>query len=237
MGKRSSLESELAQNWNDAREVDSQTEDEILEVYESITANDGDAYLSDLPKFFEALSIPLCFTNDIATCITFFYDLSILDLELKSSGDLNAMQMTALRFVRAFTITKTFGTLERGDIIDILDVDKLIKQLNILMKFRNHYRHILNSWKQLINASNKDVKEENEILKFKLGVPELRDIRDSLITEQAKGPQLGDPLLIDMLSIGLEDDSICFYIDRKVESIYITIKRFAQILGFLGELS
>lgn len=237
MGKRSSLESELAQNWNHAREVDSQTEDEILEVYEGITANDGDAYLSDLPKFFEALSIPLCFTNDIATCITFFYESSILDLELKSSGDLNAMQMTALCFVRAFTITKTFGTLERGDIIDILDVDKLIKQLSILMKFRNHYRHIFNSWMQLVNASNKDVKGENDILKFKLGVPELRDIRDSLITEQAKGPQLGDPLLIDMLSIGLEDDSICFYIDRKVEGIYITIKRFAQILGFLGELS
>ncbi|CAH6720959.1 hypothetical protein CLIB1444_05S00474 [[Candida] jaroonii] len=201
-------------------EVPDKYEDEVLEAYAIITEESGDFYLKQMKKFFNQLSIPKCFTSDIVECVDSFYALQgSLYASTSQKRDI------ILQMVLAFTIT---GSITNDDdIIDIIDVDKLIKYSNRLLKYRDNFNVIKETWKLFVSDDN--------FISAKLSLPELQKIKQSLNLDPSS---LNDGLLIDMLSSCKTDEEGTmhnFDLGKSSNGLYINIKDFACILGNLGE--
>jgi hypothetical protein len=204
--------------------VSPQVEDEILAVYSEIT--DGhDLLVRDLPKFFNILDIPKWFIADFLQCIDYFYSTMLPTRSIKVCRRQDYM---TLNMVNYFTISSSqVSTID--DIIDIVDIDKLIEQTNKLIQFRNNYSFIISNWKLFINHLNVDAVES-----YKLTLPDLKKIKTKLNLEHGN---LSDSLLIDMLSCSFTDSKgYILNFNHDISGPCVTLKSFAYILGELGEL-
>ena len=204
---------------------------EIVQLYKSL--NDADLFFSDLPNFFNRLGIEAVFIKDIINCVEYFYS----QIYSKDDVDLNvaenAKQYITLKAVKSFTITQSIDSLD--DIIDVIDVQKLIKNSGKLIKFRDNFELILDSWSLFVRAGNQSNKNmgKDEILNYRLTLPHLQKIKQELGLEES----LSDSSLIDMLgSCATSGDDIVNYDwDKLKEGKYVSIRDFAEIMGQLGE--
>ncbi|CAK7901683.1 DNA repair protein Rad33p [[Candida] anglica] len=206
--------------------VTADIEDEILETYSESLEND-DFFLHELPNFFSKLDIPNCFIKDINLCIDYYYDyIHGKDVEYNPN---HAKQSTTLQFIKSYTITPVANDIEA--IIDVVDIDKLVKNCCKLIKFRNNYNLIYDSWSLFVGRI---IDKKTDITSHKLTLPHLQKIKKDLGLDN----DLSDSLLIDMLgSCATVDGEIVNYDWEKVKSgKYVTIKDFAEIMGQLGEL-
>lgn len=204
--------------------VSPQIEDEILTVYSEIT-DGNDLFVRDLPKFFTILNIPKWFIDDILQCIDYFYSTMLPTRLIKISRRQDYMTLNMINY---FTISSSqVSTID--DIIDIVDIDKLIKQTNKLIQFKNNYSFILSNWKLFINHLNVDTIES-----YKLTLPDLKKIKTNLNLDHNN---LNDSLLIDMLSCSFTDSKgYIINFNHDISGPCVTLKSFAYILGELGEL-
>jgi hypothetical protein len=196
-------------------------EDEIIQCYSQLTSDD--LYLRQLPEFFQQLAIHHCFVYDIEQCIEYYYTV-LAPLHQVSMA--NRKHYTTLNMISSFTISPAITKLD--DIIDIVDIDKLIIHTNRLIKFRNNYNHIYESWCLFTSQINVELP-----LKYSLTLPDLNHIKQSLNLDTA----ISSSILIDMLSCSVTDSTgnvITFDFNSAVPSV--SIKNFAMILGNLGEL-
>ncbi|ODV79297.1 uncharacterized protein CANTADRAFT_22047 [Suhomyces tanzawaensis NRRL Y-17324] len=207
-------------------------EDEILEVYAQLTAESPDLFLHQLPEFFTFLKVPHCFIYDILQCTEYYYEFMQRDKLVVDAR--NVKQQTTINLLQAYTITGS-----DSDLIDIVDIDKLIRHGNKLVKFRNNYHHIYESWKLFVQAAS-DSTSKSAIVHYKLSLPDLKRIKAVLNLDESEGrTSFSDSLLIDMLSCCSTDSDgniINFDFDKPKEGSYLSIKDFAEILGNLGEL-
>ena len=209
-------------------------EDEIVEEYAQQLGDDSDLYLLKLPDILDNLDIPECFTNDIKSAVDYYYQ--FMHNRNYTIDNTNVKQRITLDMILAFTITTSTRTA--SDISDIIDIDKLIQNLNMLIKFRNNHQHIISTWKLIIQESNSSNSATN-IEKFQLTLPELKNVKSSLNLDndpQTKVP-LNDGFLIDMLGCCQYDEKerLINYSFNK-QGAAIEVKDFAVILGKLGEL-
>lgn len=222
--------------------VDPDIEDEILGVYSIATKESDDLYLNQLPKLLSNLKIPICFTNDITQCIDYYYEyMHSQSGDIKVNG-LNYKRDISLQLVQAYSINTSQIDSATINIIDIIDIDKLIKNFNKLIKFRNAYKHIYQSWKLFVDgATSINNGDESVVISYQLTLPDLKKIKSVLRLDEethSRSP-LGDSFLIDMLSYSStthSGDPINYDFNKAKKGSYITIKDFAEILGNLGEL-
>ncbi|KAK6465791.1 Rad33-domain-containing protein [Scheffersomyces coipomensis] len=224
-------------------EVSAQAEEEILEAYSIILGEEEqDFYLHQLIELYDYLKIPSCFTADFKRCIDYYYEFIRPNTELEFDAT-NVKHYTTLNFIHAFTITGKINKLNM--IIDIIDIDKLIRNSNRLLKFRDNFNHIYQSWEMFVTAStiSGSSSEINEqfILNYKLGMKELKKIKTDLQldTDRKTAAVLGDSFLIDMLSLPTTNERgeiLNFDFNKPKIGLCVTIKDFAEILGNLGEL-
>ncbi|KAK6459651.1 Rad33-domain-containing protein [Scheffersomyces xylosifermentans] len=223
--------------------VSPQIEDEILEVYTEL-AGDEDLYLSQLPELFGILKIPECFTQDIKDCIEYYYDFIRPNADVKFDAT-NVKQYTTLNLINSYSLTSNITKIH--EVIDIVDIDKLIRNLNRLIKFRNNYKHIFQSWELFVAAATTEEagisidKSESFVLNYKLSLPDLKHIKNALnLDHESQGKHsLGDSFLIDMLSCcttNSRGDILNFDFNKPKTGLCVSIKDFAEILGNLGEL-
>ncbi|RCK64539.1 hypothetical protein Cantr_00315 [Candida viswanathii] len=212
-------------------------EDEILEVYsEMVDEDEQDLYLKQLQQIFRVLRIPECFTRDIEQCVDYYYDF-IKDRDIKIDA-LNKRQSNTISMIHAYTITTT-SIKESSNIIDIIDIDKLLRNLNRLIKFRNHYKHILASWKLFVTSANNG-SSTSSLETYTLTFPDLKQIKTNLNLDadpSTKTP-LSDTFLIDMLGCCATDSHgnlLNFGFDKNGAGVMI--KDFAEVLGQIGELN
>lgn len=215
-------------------------EDEILGCFSDIVGDSPDFHLYDLPRFLDRLNIPSCFTKDLIDCVEYYYDFIHPEPDLRFDPS-NVKQYTTINFIRAYAISSSAKSLR--EIIDIVDIDKLIANTDRLIKYRNEYNHILASWKLFVSQALPEDKagpsvDEDYAIGFRLGLPELKTIKSNLNLNVEKSG-LSDSILIDMLSAtGPGADGIAhnFDFEKPKHGIYVTIKDFAHILGQIGEL-
>lgn len=218
--------SEISQKFD---QIDQDHENELLEAYSILTESEPDFYLQLLPKLFRNLKIPKCFTSDITRCVEYFYELQGAVMSSDSSKRDIVLQM-----ITAFTITSQIESDD--DIMDIVDIDKLIRHTNKLLKFRDNFNHIKQSWELFVDASSGDTPADP--LSFKLTLPALQGVKSYLNLDSNPNQQLSDGFLIEMLSCCSTDDLGTlnnFDLDRQQEGLFVGIKDFAYILGALGE--
>ncbi|CAX43118.1 conserved hypothetical protein [Candida dubliniensis CD36] len=215
-------------------QVDDEIEDEIFETYSELLGDDvdhQDVILSQLPQILSNLRIPKCFTKDIEQCVDYYYDfIKDKDVHLDS---LNTRQQNTLAMINSYTVTS--GIKQLDEIIDIIDVEKLLYNLNRLVKFRNNYSHISKSWQLFVNSATGS--SASEI--FKLTLPDLKKIKTNLNLDSdpsTKAP-LSDTFLIDMLGCCSHDSKgNLLNFDFEKKGACVTVKDFAEILGQIGEL-
>lgn len=223
MSKRSRLRSGRLEKF---KSVSSQTEDEILDAYGELTVENPDFYLHQVPELFHLLKIPECFTEDIIQAISFYYDFMQRGFELNES---NHKQHITLQLLRHLTITNANDI--PNNIMDIVDIDKLIRFTNRLIKFRDNYKHIYSSWRLFVDAEELKLSIE----KYRLTLPGLQNIKTSLGLDEQ---ELGDSFLIDMLGCCSTDsngDIMNYDFEKLKQGSSVSIKDFAEILGNLGE--
>lgn len=221
-------------------------EDEILETYSQFTLNyeeeeeeeeePKDLTLNQLIEFFDKLMIPKCFIEDIINCID-YYNLIIKPSSSLKLDPLNPKQSMTISLIQAYTITNNVNN-DLNDIIDIIDIDKLLRNVNRLIKFRNNYNHIQQSWKLFVMSccSTTNIENDRHIENYKLTLPDLKTIKTNLNLDN---PQTNESFLIDMLSCCTHDSNghiLNFDYTKNKHGTHISIKDFAEILGNLGEL-
>ncbi|WLF79791.1 hypothetical protein PVL30_003557 [Lodderomyces elongisporus] len=221
--------------------VDPELEDEILEVYTNYMDSqmdlkevEQDLALRDLPQMFSMLNIPSCFTKDIEAAIDYYYDI----MKSKKSSMIdrtNRKQNITMYMIEAYTITPSSVKVV-DDVLDIVDIDKLINNLNRLLKFRNNYSHIRASW-ALFFADGADYYNANHE-NYKLDLPGLKAVKTKLGLDNdlSNGGMISDSFLIDMLGCSQHDSKdrlLNFDFDQR--GACVTIKDFAEILGRIGE--
>jgi hypothetical protein len=211
-------------------------EDEILDVYAELTIETQDLYLHQLPQLFDLLKIPKTFVNDILRSIDYYYEFMkpVHDLQFDIA---NIKQYTTINLVKAYTVTVTLNNI--NNIIDIIDIDKLLKNVNRLVKYRNNYQHIYESWKLFVTAATEQTLEESAVLDFRLSLPDLKKIKLVLNLDHDAKSSFSDSLLIDMLSCSSTDSLghlLNFDFTKPKVGTCVTFKDFADILGNLGEL-
>lgn len=189
--------------------IPAEIEDEVLDAYGAVLENhpdEADLLLRDLPEVFEELRIPPCFTRAVCELINRYYALvgSKAALNLRDNHHLMVVFM-----IQYLTITDESNCQTINDCLDIVDVDKLVSRVGKLVKFRDHYRHILQTWK-LFGCEESDV----------LTLPDLQRIKDQL------NVAISDAQLIDMIGSGKQFN---------FEGTSVGITTFAEILGKLGE--
>lgn len=214
---------------NAFEEVDPNIEDEILEAYGRATERSPDLYLFGLPGIFHELEIPECFTSDIIHCVNYYYDfLQNVDLE-----ESNSLDLVVVRLFEAFTISD----ISNKSIIDIVDVDKLVRRLMILVKFRNFYDVILENWKLVVFAANgSDDLTFQGIINYKLTLKDMKKIKDKVNTDSDNGKNVAsDSVLIDMISCS-SIPTLDFDIRKIKDGSFVSVKDFAGVLGRIGEL-
>ncbi|KAI3406190.2 hypothetical protein KGF56_001032 [Candida oxycetoniae] len=231
--------------------LDPEIEDEILEAYfkcvggggDDEEAKDQDLHLDELPSLFDALKIPQCFTNDIKQAIDYYYRaISQKNITIDRT---NSRQNITMDMINSFTITSTSTeVITSNDILDIVDIDKLIKYTNRLVKFRNHFSHIKANWKLFLDSSNSSSSSSSSsssnVESFRLYLPELKAVKTSLGLDNDLhhgGAILSDSFMIDMLGCCQYDSNerLLNY-DFNKGGACVTIKDFAEILGRIGEL-
>ncbi|CUM56697.1 uncharacterized protein AC631_04147 [Debaryomyces fabryi] len=222
--------------------LDPEIEDEILEAYSSITLESQDFFLHQLPEFLHQLQIPACFTDDITQCVNYYYEHMHNDNGDFKLNESNYKHAITFQMILAYTITGSANEKHEVTIIDIVDIDKLIRNVNKLVKFRNAYTHIYGSWKLFVDAATTSTdSSESTVTNHQLTLPDLKKIKSVLNLDEAGNGNvsLGDSFLIDMLSCctTTENGDILNYdYNKPKKGSYITIKDFAEILGNLGEL-
>lgn len=202
-------------------------EDEILEAYAEHT-DGGDFHLRTLPDFFHGLNIPKCYFNDVSECIEYYY--SHIDGRGIDVG--NTDEWITFQMLIAYTLTTSSNP---DQLLDVVDIDKLIRNTSTLVKFRNNHSHILASWKLFVDVGAPGSNPET----FRLTLPHLQAIKEHMHLDLGLHGPLGDSFLISMLSCcsTKEDGSpTSFYLDKPKSGTSITIRDFAEILGNLGEL-
>lgn len=207
-------------------------EDEILDAYAELTSETQDLYLHQLPQLFDTLRIPKVFVNDILRCIDYYYEFMKPVANLQFDRE-NVKQYTTINLVKAYTVTVTLNNINH--IIDIVDIDKLLKNVNRLVKYRNHYDHIYDSWKLFAAAAAAQQDPDD----FQLSLPDLKRIKQVLNLDHDARSSFSDSLLIDMLSCSATDPLghlLNFDFTKPKVGASITLKDFADILGNLGEL-
>lgn len=196
-------------------------ETEVLDAYADALASSGgeDVLLKHLPKFYENLGVPRCFYEDISQCALWFYA-----VWPHSDFEASAKWPVVEQFLRHFTIsTSVAGVL---DVSDIVDIDKLVKCSNRLLRFRDHYGLISAGWLLFLEAAEKDEAHQS------LDLQDLLKIKSSLQLDD-----LGDALLIDMLGCGQSSATgVIFNYKFPSLKLLVNIKDFAEIMGRLGEL-
>lgn len=215
-------------------------EDEILEVYSELVDDEQqDLYLNQLPQILQSLRIPNCFSRDIVQCVDYYYKF------MKDRDDeinvLSKRQSNTVNMIHAYTIS-TSNIKKIENIIDIIDIDKLLRNLNRLIKFRNNYKHILNSWKLFVTSANsgKSLIPLSALESYQLTFPDLKQIKTNLNldADPATKTPLSDSFLIDMLGCCTTDrDGHLLNFDFDKHGACVTIKDFAAVLGNIGELN
>lgn len=227
MSRRSKQKSARLETFNS---VTNEIEDEILDAYGKLTVENPDLYLRQVPELFHQLKIPECFTDDITEVIGYYYE--VMQKENFIVDYKNHKQYITLQLLRHFTITNASDF--PNNIIDIIDIDKLIRCTNRLVKFRDNYNHIYKSWMLFINASNMKDKHQDPVGQ-RLTLPALQSIKTSLGLDEQ---ELGDSFLIDMLgccSTDTDGEIVNYDFEKLKLGTSVSIKDFAEILGNLGE--
>lgn len=237
MARRSSKKLSLFSKSEQYERVPLEIEDEILEIYTKLTEKGEDLYLSDLPELFELLRIPNCFVEEINQCISYYYKFMRSKPQLKFDST-NAKQYTTINLIHAYCVTGTVKSLE--DILDIVDIDKLIRNVARLVKFRDNYKHIVDSFRLFVASASSKTLTDSEVINYKLTLPDLKQVKTELNLDQdsSAGYSLSDSLLIDMLSCcatSSKGELLNFDFNKPKNGTCITIKDFAEILGNLGE--
>lgn len=208
------------------KQIDPGGEDEVLEAFSDIldALGEEDLHLHHLPQLYQKLKVPSCFVADIVDCIEYYYDVApIVALGPARLSDRSAVVLEMARLL----------TVSTDEIIDVVDIDKLIRHTDKLLKFRNHYSHIYESWELFVGAAQPDpALSKQAILAYKLRLPDLLAIKSTLNLDKAS---LGDLFLIDMLSC-CQTDSKGYKTSFDRDGASVSVKNFAEILGNLGEL-
>ncbi|MDC6271427.1 hypothetical protein PP707_03935 [Acetobacter pasteurianus] len=239
---------------------------EILEVYINYMDSQmdledevQDLALRDLPQMFSTLNIPSCFTKDIEAAIDYYYD--IMKSNKSSMIDRNKRkQNITMYMIEAYTITPSSVKLVKK-ILDIVDIDKLINNLNRLLKFRNNYSNIRANW-ALFFADGADYYNANlenhtldlsglKALATKLELdsdllnggmisvlPGFKAIKTKMgyDSELLDYCVISDSDLIDRLGCSRSTSKgrlLSYDFDRR--SACVTIKDFAEMLGRIGQ--
>ncbi|CAK9439288.1 uncharacterized protein LODBEIA_P34830 [Lodderomyces beijingensis] len=213
-------------------------EDEILEAYSDVLGEDKDEEedqdlrLSHLPQVFRILKIPRVFVRDIETAIEYYYN--HMGTKTGTIDRANAKQSITFDMLESYTITSpTVKT--HAEILDIVDIDKLIRNLTRLVKFRDNFAHIKSSWQLFLEHSGSKVAN---IENFKMELPQLKSVKTqlNLDNDQHTGERLSDGFMIDMLGCcKLDSRERLLNFEFKSGGASVGIKDFAEILGRIGE--
>lgn len=201
--------------------TDPAIEDEILEAYTAVLGASPDLLLRHMPALFKLLKIHPCFSKDVTSCIAYYYN------HMHGKGPLDASvhrQYIAHCMLMDYTITTG------NDIYDIIDIDKLIVQVNRLVKFRNAYPHIYTSWKLFVDAAEPECAHPEE---YQLTFVGLKSIKTALDLDLES---VTDSFLIDMLGCAAGDGVKNYDLNRVKAGTAVSIKDFAEVLGQLDEL-
>lgn len=213
------------------RSINKEYEEEILAVYAELTESEEDLYLKSLERIFEILRIPKCFTRDIVSAVEYYYELQGNIVRFNNSKSDIVILMITL-----FTITSIIKSDD--DIIDIIDVDKLISYTNLLLKFRDNFNLIKESWSLFVEVVEDETLNTSRLLDYNLTLADLKKVKTALQLDGSGKQTLSDVLLIDMLSCCNTDESgriHNFNFTKNSKGLFIDIKDFAFILGSLGE--
>lgn len=227
MSRRSRQKSARLEVFNS---VTSEIEDQILDAYGELTVENPDLYLHQVPELFHQLKIPECFTDDITQAIGFYYE--VMQKKGFEVDEKSHKQHITIQLLRHFTITNASDF--PNNIIDIVDIDKLIRGTNRLVKFRDNYSHIYSSWMLFIDATDMKDKHQDPVGQ-RLTLPALRTIKTTLGLDEQ---ELCDSFLIDMLgccSTDIGGEIMNYDFEKLKLGTSVSIKDFAEILGNLGE--
>lgn len=206
-------------------------EKEVVEAYDD---NGSELFFSDLPNFFNQLGIPPVLFKDIANCVEYFYNQIYSKEDVVLNLEANAKQYITLKAVKSYTISLSIENVE--DIIDVIHLNNLVKNCGKLIKMRDNFELIFESWALFVRASgasNDKNMGRDEILTFRLTLPHLQKIKQDLGLEGS----LSDSSLIDMLGLCATsgDEIVNYDWDKLKDGKYVGIRDFAEILGQLGE--
>lgn len=205
-------------------EITQLAEAEVLDQYEAMldAGTSPDVVLSQVPSILSKLRVPKCFTQDISECIQWFYDTGHANVSTESPRRVIVEQL----LLHLTISSKVNGVLQ---ISDIVDIDKLVTFCNRLIRFRDHYRVIKQTWSLFVDASgNKKV----DVTTFRLSVKELTKVKSYLQLDD-----ISDTVLIDMLGCGTSTvDGELYNYTFQQEGLSVNIKDFAEVMGQLGEL-
>lgn len=206
------------------KDVPGQYEQEVLDNYAEMLDLLGspDVLLSDIPDFLDRMNVPTCFTSDIQQCIQWFYDSGCGEVTKESANWTVAEQL-----LNHLTISATYGG--HFEVSDIVDIDKLIKFCNRLLRFRDHFVVIKQAWRLFVEASGH---ENVDITTYRLSMKDLRLVKSYLQLDD-----ISDSILIDMLGCGgTTVEGSRFNYSFLPQGLAVNIKDFAEIMGQLGEL-
>lgn len=205
-------------------EISAAAETEILDEYAAVldSAQAPDVLLTNVPLILAQLKVPKCFTNDISTCIQWFYD----------SGQGHVLRhshrwLVAEQLLSQVTISASFQGL--FDVSDVVDLDKLVKFCNRLLRFRDHYPLIKEHWLLFADACGY---AGHDIISFKMSMRDLVKVKKHLQLDD-----ISDGVLIDMLGCSTRTvEGDLFNFSFLPQGLTVDIKDFAEILGQMGEL-
>lgn len=209
---------------NTYSEISQAAETEVLDEYAAVLDNTQaeDVLLSDVPKILSQLKVPSCFTDDIQNCIQWFYDTGRGHVQRGNHW------IVAEQLLLQLTISSVFqGQFEVSEVVDI---DKLVKFCNRLLRFRDHFPLIKEYWLLFAELCGEG---KNDITKFKMSMQDLAKVKKYLQLDD-----ISDGVLIDMLGCStrtVQGDLFNFNFSPSI--LTVDIKDFAEVLGQLGEFS
>ena len=213
--------------------VSAEYEDEILVAYESILGEEEDLYLLQISEFFTHLQIPNCYTKDVLACVELYYD-KLRGHNIKYDAD-NSWHTIEIQFLQNYTLFSTFEADSShlfDEVIDIVDIDKLLKRTAKFLFFRDNHLFIKESWGLFIKKVAADL-NSTKALDYKLTMPDLQKLKVELGLEN----ELSDGLLIDMLGCcaTVNGEIVNYDFSKISQGKFVAIRDFAEILGQIGE--
>lgn len=204
-------------------EISQAAETEVLDEYAAVldNAQAEDVLLSDVPAILSQLKIPGCFTDDIQNCIQWFYDTGRGHIQRGNHW------IIAEQLLLQLTISSVFqGQFEVSEVVDI---DKLVRFCNRLLRFRDHFPLIKEYWLLFAELCGEGKKD---ITKFKMSMQDLAKVKKYLQLDD-----ISDGVLIDMLGCSTRTvQGDLFNFNFSPSGLSVDIKDFAEVLGQLGEL-